>query len=198
MSKREQARQKDHERRIDQQEHSAATQVAADDAKRRSIDPRVLRDESFVDEVFSPGIDRKNAPDGRDNDLEDFLSAEFSRHVGMGNITREDWEHMRDLNKAQAQLAMQEFRRPGGIGSKCTGASRERLTGGDSAEKPVLTDDRARSIRAAFDERTRMESLSIDARGWRGLVESIVQVRRDESSDGSDDSRLFSFFDDLF
>lgn len=175
----EQARRTEHERSKARQAHGAAQQTAHERAAQGSIDLSRLQSPDMIDELFSPDIDPDpdDLPEDVAGDLEAKLAAEFGRHLGLGNITRDEYEERRIDDEAEALLVQQEFRRPAGrSGGKCTGAIREIVTGKDDA-RPELTPDRSRRIKSAMEERSMLRSLSIDARGFRGLTEAIVYTR---------------------
>lgn len=187
---REQARQEEHARRMEQQAHGAATSVAANEAgaggSQITLD-EIGENPDLVETLFSPGIgmDSDDLPEGVTDDLEDFLSAEFGRHLGLGNITREEYLYEKEMDRARALAAIQGFRKQGRSGSECTGETRRIMTG-ERTDPPEMNDRRARSIRSAYQERTMMRSLSIRARGWRGLTEFIGNVRSEASDIGGD------------
>lgn len=141
-----------------------------------------LQSTEFIDTAFDPDVNRGEGVPGKDdNHLEEKFAAEFGRHAGLGNISREEWERWQLMNKARGILAKQEMARPNGLGSKCSPQLREEMTGLDE-ELPMRTDDMAREIEATFEEKSRLESLSVDARGFRGLTE-VQTVNRQEGNE---------------
>jgi hypothetical protein len=165
----------------------AASQVAASEGGGKISFEDLRNRPSLIEELFAPGIDRDgdDLPDGVASDLEDALAADFGRHLGMGNITREEYERERDLDKARRLEVLQGYPRRGRSGSACTGEVREIMVGDDDPEKPTLTDDRARQLKRAYEERSMLRSLSIGARGWRGITEFLA-VTGTVGTDGED------------
>lgn len=137
----------------------------------------------IIDEFSSPDIGRDS--DVAFSDVDELLAAEFGRHLAFGNIDSDEYSRQKKLDRGRARLTKMEFPREGRIGHKCTGTVREIMVP-DEAERPALTDDAARQIDAAFEERRAMRSLSKDGRGFRGVTEAIVETRN--RSDSSDDS----------
>lgn len=170
----------------EQTEHSAATQAGMAQAQEGAIDLSRLRDGDIIEDFADPDIGRD------DGDLEEMLEAEFGRHLVFGNIPEDEWEKQKLLDRARSRLAKCEFPREGRIGSRCRGVVRQIMVP-DEDERPVLTDDRAREIDAAFEERSLARSLSINAKGFDGVTAAIVETRnRREETNNSGSGGLVS------
>lgn len=178
------------------QAHQAAQQKAAQEGGGKVTFEDLRNNPSLIEELFAPGIDRESddLPDGVAADLEEALAADFGRHLGMGNITREEYEKERDLDKARRLVMLQGYPRRGRSGSACTGEVREIMVGDDDPGKPTLTDDRARQIKRAYEERSMLRSLSIGARGWRGITEflAVTGTVGGDSEDTGDSGGMLS------
>lgn len=176
-----------HERQLEQTEQSAAVQTAAQQATQGTPDLSELQSKEFIETAFEPDVNRGDGVPGVENNrLEERFSAEFGRHVGLGNIDQEEWEHRKHANRAQAILALQEYARPNGLGSRCRPGIREAWAGEEPL--PMRDDDMTREIKASFEEKTNLESLSIDAKGFDGLtkIHAVTYSQRDR--DGNSDS----------
>lgn len=180
------ARQKDAQQAS--QTAGAAVQRAAEDMPSLGE----LQSTEFIDTAFDPDVNRGDGVPGKDNNhLEEKFSAEFGRHAGLGNITTKEWEHRGVMNKAKAILALQEMAQPNGLGSRCSPKLREAMTG-EEGELPMRTDDMSREIREMFEEKTMLESLSRDARGFRGLTEVTAVSRSEGNEADSGSGSIFS------
>lgn len=179
----------------DQQQDAIAQQAmaqgAAGAAEQGQITLQDIKDDpDLIGELFAPHIDPDpdKLPDDMDvADLEAYLSAEFGRHMGLGNIPRSEWYQKRDMNRAHSLVNLQEFRRPGGMGRGCTGAVRRIMTGqeGDPGE---LTPYVQRQLRRAHEERTMLQSLSVNGEGFSGLTKFLaVTMGQEFGGDGGDD-----------
>lgn len=167
-------------------EHSTTTSAATQKAANSGPSLDDLQSKEFIETAFTPDINREGVPGKDDLRMEEAYAAEFGRHQGLGNIEREDWEMERDLNRARAILAKQEYARPSGLGSRCNQSLRAAWT--DVEEPlPMLTDELAREITATFEENSMFKSLSIDARGFRGLTE-VTAVSKSEGFAGGSSS----------
>jgi hypothetical protein len=169
------------ERAQSQQEFSQTSSTAQQQASQAAPDWSELQSKEFIDTAFEPSVNRPDGENFDNNRIEERFAAEFGRHAGLSNITRDDWEDEKLLNEAKALLAKQEYARPSGLGSRCTPGLRNAMTGQDAL--PILDDDLSREIHSTFDERTNLQALSIDARGFRGLTE-VTAVSRSEGFDG--------------
>ncbi|MCU4926918.1 hypothetical protein OB905_13165 [Halobacteria archaeon AArc-dxtr1] len=188
MRKRKQPERPDpeeqHRRSQEQTQHSAATQTAAQEAAKSTPDLSELQSKEFIETAFEPDVNRGDGVPGFENNrLEERYAAEFGRHAGLGNITREEWEDRKHLNRARAILALQEYRRPNGLGSMCREDIRKAWTDEDEP-LPKRDDDLSREVRAMFDEKTNLESLSIGAKGFDGLTK-IHAVTYSQNEGGS-------------
>lgn len=177
-------------RQQEQTEHSIATQTAAKQAARSAPDLSELRSKEFIETAFEPDVNRGDGVPGVDNNrLEERFSAEFGRHLGLGYIDKEEWERRRHMNRAKAILALQEFRKPNGLGSRCRSDIRQAWVGED--ELPKRTDDLDREVREAFEEKSNLESLSIGAKGFDGLTK-IHAVTYSQNEGSSSDEGLMN------
>lgn len=179
----------EYEQQKEAQAHGAGMETGHREAGTATIDFGG-RDEDLIEQVFSPdlGIDDEDLPPGVVDDLEAMFSAEFGRHIGLANISRERWEEERHMDRARAMMAKGEFRIEGRSGSKCTGEFRDIITDGDGSDRELLTDEYDRKIDAAFEERSMLRSLSIEGRGFRGITEAIVwSVTEGYDTDGDGD-----------
>lgn len=175
------------QRQQEQTQHSAATQTAVQEASRSTPDLSELQSKEFIETAFEPDTNRGDGVPGIENNrLEERFAAEFGRHAGLGNIPQEEWEERKHLNRAKALLALQEYRRPNGLGSMCRSDIRSAWTDEDSA-LPMRDDDLTREIKATFDEKTNLESLSINAKGFDGLtkIHAVSYTQNDGSSKDS-------------
>ena len=168
-----------HKQRLAETQHDRTVAAATSRAVESAPNFEELQSKEFIETAFTPEVDRgKSVPGVEDNNLESRFSAEFSRHQGLSNITREDWVAEKWLNRAKAILAKQEYARPSGLGSRCRPDIRSAWTD-LSEDLATLDDDLAREISASFEEKTWMQALSIDAQGFRGLTE-VTAVNRSE------------------
>lgn len=175
----------------EQQEHATTTTAATEAAVNSAPNLGELQSKEFVETAFEPDVNRSGVPGVDDNHIEERYSAEFSRHQGLGFISREDWEVERDMNRARAILAKQEYSRPSGLGSRCRGGLRKAWTGLDEP-LPTLDPDLGREIVATFEERSMMQSLSIDGKGFRGLTEVTAVSRSEGERASGDDGGILS------
>jgi|APHM01.1.fsa_nt_gi hypothetical protein len=173
-------------------EQSASERGLAD-AQQGTIDMENLGNEDLIAALTNPDIERD---DGQFADLEGHLSAEFGRHLALGNISEEDHERKTKRDRGHARLAKMEFPRAGRIGSKCRGNIRDIMTADEEPANPTLTDDAARQIDAAFEQREQQRSLAKGGLLVKNLLQAIVETRSktdsdDERSRGGIMSRLF-------
>lgn len=168
---------------------STAHQVAA---QQEAVN--IDADADFGEFISKPGIERDESylPDDQQADIEQLLSAQFGRHVALGNIPRSKWEDEELLDRARAILIKSQFPRRNGPGGKCSKEDRRIMTG-DELPKPELDADMDNQIDAAFEERSNMRSLAVDGRAFRGMTEVIAETRSesiDEDSSGGWMSKL--------
>ena len=176
-----------HRRQREQTQHSATTQIATQQASQGAPDLTELQSKEFNETAFEPDINRGDSVPGyEDNRLEQRFAAEFGRHRGLGNIDREEWERRKHVNRANAILALQEYARPNGLGSRCRPGLRKAWANADPL--PVRDDDLVRETKAAFDELTNLDSLSIGAKGFDGLTK-IHAVTYSQSDGSKSESR---------
>jgi hypothetical protein len=186
-----------HAREKDVRQQSQTTGTAMQRAAEDMPSLGELQSREFIDSAFTPDVNRGDGVPGiPNNNIEEKFAAEFGRHAGLGNITTEEWERRKLLNKAKGILALQEMARPNGLGSRCNPQLRRQMTGEDEG-LVTRSDDMAREVREAFEEKSMLESLSRDARGFRGLTEVTAVSRAEgndtESSSGGMLSRATSF-----
>ena len=181
-----------HRRERERTQHSAATQTAAQEAARSTPDLSELQSKEFIETAFEPDVNRGDGVPGvANNRLEERYAAEFGRHSGLGNITQEEWEERKHLNRAKALLALQEYKRPNGLGSMCRADIRRAWTDEDD-ELPTRDDDLVRETKSTFDEVTLLESLSINAKGFDGLTKIHAVSYTQNDGKGSDSGGLLS------
>ena len=174
-------------RQAEMQQEQLATERGLAEAQQGRIDLSQFSDSDIIDALSTPDIGRDDPE--VDIGLEELLAGEFGKHLAFGNIDRREWDRQVLLDKSRSRLLKCEFPRDGRIGSRCRGRVHEIMVP-DENERPVLTDDIAREIDAAYEERTMARSLSIDAKGFEGVMSSIVQTfNRREGGDESRQSR---------
>ena len=186
-------------REMDREEHRTGLQAGAEEARRGQIDPRELLSEEFIGEVTDMDVDR-NVPDSHEDQthIGRKLGSYQSKQTALGNISRQEWEAQKKLDKARRHLVRCHFRRPGGTGSKCTGATQKRMTSDGHDPKPVLTDDLDEQLDGAFEARTMLRSGAIGGRILRLIGEVTVNTRQDgfKEQTSSGDGGLLSRFTD--
>lgn len=168
-------------------EHSTGLSAAAS-GQGQGFDPSDLTASEFVERWDSLNVDEArretyDEDDGAIHNLEAFFSAESSRHLSFGNISRDYWGKMRKMDKANAILAKMQLRRQTGVGSACTGATRRRMLGDPDAEAPPpRTADLERQIDAAVESITMKRSGSVG--GWLlSKIADMSVVTRSENLD---------------
>jgi len=164
------------QRKQQQVEHQTATQAGADRARSSGLDPRELLSEEWMDTVNDLDVDRE-LPDTHpaQHNVATKLGAHTSKQVGIGNISREEYESEQLKDRGRRRLLNSQYRRRGGTGAKCTGRTRERMTTGDQpTDRPLLTDDLSDQLDAAFEAKRMQRSGSIGGRRFAGSTE--VQV----------------------
>lgn len=189
-----------HNRRIDEHEAKTAQQVAAEENRRRQVDPTEFLTEEFTGTVTDIDVDRELPDDHpRQWNVGDLLGAHTSKQLALGQLTREEWAFEKTMDKARRHLLQMGYRRPGGAGEKCTGRTRERLTGGAGEERKLLTTDLDEQLDAAMEAKSQLRSGSIGGRTFRGITEAHVVTKkegygRDGGDSGGRLSRLTDFF----
>lgn len=173
-----------HRRQQSNQEHAQAVGTAHQQAARSGPDLSDLQQKEFLDAVFTSDVNRGDGVPGIPNNrLEERYAAEFSRHRGLANISKEEWERRKLINQSKAIRACMEYARPRGAGHKCSPQLRQAW--GDTDDPlPTMDDDLYRETRAAFEELTDMESLSIDAKGFSGVTEVHAVTKSEGFSSG--------------
>lgn len=153
-----------HERQIRGQEHGSATSAAMQGVG-QAFDPKDLVAGEFIDTATDLDVDRELPEEHpKWHDLDNLLAAESSRQLEFGNIPRKYWREECIMDRARAILAKMEFVQPNGLGKKCGGDTRRRMTAGRQNSHVELTDDLAREIDAAYRQIGMKRSKSIS--GW--------------------------------
>lgn len=166
------------EHRVD---HQTAAQAGAERARSSGFDPRELMSEQWMDTLNDLDIDR-DLPDGhpKKHNVEQLLGAHTSKQMGIGYITREEYETENLKDRGRRRLVNSSFRSRGGTGSKCKGRTRERMTGGEADQRPVVDDDLAGQIDAAFEAKRMQRSGSVGGRRFKGSTEVQVVTKNDD------------------
>lgn len=189
-----------HDRRIDEHEAKTAQQVAAEENRRRQIDPTEFLSEEFTGTVTDIDVDRDLPEDHpKQWNVDALLGAHTSKQLALGQLTREEWSFEKTMDKARRHLLLMGFRRPGGAGEKCTGRVRDRLTGGSGEERELLTTDLDEQIDASMEAKSALRSGSIGGRTFRGITEAHVVTKKEGYERAGGDSggrlsRLTNFF----
>lgn len=178
-------------------EHRTAQQAGADRAQRAGFDPRELMSEKWMDAVNDLDIDRE-LPDShpQQHNVEKKLGAHTSKQVGIGHITREEYERENLKDRGRRRLMNSSFRTRGGTGSKCKGRTRERLTQGEGGDLPLMSPDLSDQLDAGFEAKKYQRSGSVGGRRFKGSTEVHV-VTESESGfdfDGGSSGGLMSKF----
>jgi hypothetical protein len=174
----EQAMNQDHNRRTERAEMENAQRLGVEQGQQQQIDPRELLSEEFIGTVTDPDVDR-DLPDedpGQHN-IEKKLGGHLSKQLALGVIDSEEHERESILDRARNRFLKMHYRRPGSIGSQCTGKTRERYTGGNGDSAELLTTDLDEQIDAAMDVRRMLRSRSIGGQGMRQITEAHVVTR---------------------
>lgn len=159
-----QQRQQERER-----ERQRAGQQLANQAAQRAMSEGEFAAPGYWDVIGDPDVGREETSDG----LEELLATELSDKFALANVTHSDWERWRWRIETEMDMVLNEFHDPDGMSE------------GDLAEmygeqRPELSDERARRIRATSQAKQAMSSLSINAQGLRSGTE-IHAVARNES-----------------
>jgi hypothetical protein len=180
-------------RQAEMRREQSASERALADAQQGTIDMDNLRDEDLIEALTDPDIGRDGPPF---ESLERHLKAEFGRHLALGNISEDEHERKSKRDRGHARLSKMEFPREGRIGSKCRGNIRKIMTADGEPEKPTLTDDAARQIDMAFEQREQQRSLSKGGLLVKNLLQAIVETR--SKTDSDDDRGRGGFINRLF
>lgn len=175
-------------------EHQAAAQTGADRARSSGIDPRELMSREWLDSVNDLDLDRDLPTDHpRQWNIAQLLGAHGSKQLGIGYITREEYETSILRDRGHRRLLNSNYRRPGGTGSACTGRTRERMTGGEAPALPMMTADLSDQLDAAFDAKKHHRSGSVGGKRFRGSTEVQVVTKSEGDLDfGNDKNGLLS------
>lgn len=164
-------REMERERQEEQTANSLASQAAAEQGAAKP---------GYWDVLTQPDI--KSSVEEYDEYLEEFLSAELSGQLTIGNITREDWRGWCWRTENEFWVIKNEFKDPD------SNLDSLDMVAMGYEDKPRLTDRRARRLRDTQQIRKMMLSNSIDARGQRSGTE-IHAVAKTEAEDTGEDDR---------
>jgi hypothetical protein len=163
-----------------QSEQRTGLGLASDQATRGGFDPRELLSTEFIDTATEIDVDRGYPDDDPSQfNLGEFLAAETSKQHQTGNITRAEWEYQRDMDQARFLATKCQFANPGGVGAKCTGATRRRMTAGQCGEYRELTADLNQQLQSGYEAISMARSKSIDAGFMKRVLETIAVTRSD-------------------
>jgi len=178
-------------------EHQTAMQTGADRARSSGIDPRELMSQEWMDTVNDLDVDR-DLPDEHpsQHNVEEKLGGHTSKQFGIGYVSREEYEEENMKDRGRRRLINSSFRKRGGTGSKCTGRTRDRMTGGEADERPLMDADLSDQLDAAFEAKRMQRSGSVGGRRFKGSTEVQVVTRNDGGFelDGGSSGGLLSKF----
>jgi hypothetical protein len=165
-------------------EHRTTQQAGAERAQRAGFDPRELMSEKWMDAVNDLDVDRE-LPDDHpaQHNVEKKMGAHTSKQVGIGHITREEYEEENEKDRGRRRLMNSSFRRRGGTGAKCTDRSRERLTQGSGGDLPMMTADLSDQLDAGFEAKKYQRSGSVGGRRFKGSTEVHVVTENETGFD---------------
>jgi hypothetical protein len=165
-------------------EHQTATQAGADRARSSGFDPQELMSEEWMDTVNDLDVDR-DLPDEHpaQHNVEKKLGAHTSKQFGIGYISREEYEEENLKDRGRRRLMNSGFRRRGGSGAKCTGRTRERMTGDESDERPLMDADLSDQLDAGFEAKRMQRSGSVGGRRFKGSTEVQVVTKNESGFD---------------
>lgn len=178
-----------HDRRKDEVQHQSAAQAGADRARSSGIDPRELMSREWLDTVNDLDIGRE-LPDehSAQHNIEQKLGAHTSKQIGIGYLNRDEYEEENLKDRGRRRLINSGFRRRGGTGSKCTGRTRERMTSGESDNRPVMDADLSDQADAGFEAKRMQRSGSVGGRRFKGSTEVHVVTKNEGGPDFDDGS----------
>lgn len=175
-------------RRTAEMDRNAATQVGRDRAQRAGFDPRELLSEKWLDTVNDLDVDRQLPnEDPLQHNIEEKLGAHRSKQFGIGYISHDEYEEERLKDRGRRRLMNMSYRRRGGTGAKCTGRTRERMTGGEANQSPRMSADLSDQLDAGVEAKRMQRSGSVHGRRFKGTTEVQV-VTSNESGPDLDDS----------
>jgi|GEM_PF-2880971 len=185
------------QRRQEEMDRQAANRAGADRAQRAGLDPRELMSREWLDTVNDLDVDR-DLPDHHDaqHNVEAKLGAHTSKQFGIGYITREEYEEENLKDRGRRRLINTGYRRRGGSGAKCTGRTRQRMTGGESDERPRMDADLSDQLDAGMEAKRMQRSGSVAGRRYKGSTEVQIVTRNDDGGvdfSGSDGGYLSKF-----
>lgn len=165
-------------------EHQTATQAGAERARSSGIDPRELMSREWMDTVNDLDIDR-DLPDAHSaqHNVKTKLGAHTSKQFGIGYISRKEYERENLKDRGRRRLINSGFRRRGGSGSKCSGRTRERMTGGESDNRPLMDADLSDQLDAGFEAKRMQRSGSVGGRRFKGSTEVQVVTKNEGGFD---------------
>lgn len=161
-------------------EHDTAQRAGAERARQDGIDPRELMGREWIDAVNDLDVDRDLPNDDpAQHNVEKKLGAHKSKQLGIGFITREEYERENLRDRGRRRLMNSGYRRRGSSGSECKGRVRERMTGGEGDERPIMDADLSDQLDASFEAKRYLRSGSINGKRFRGSTEVQVVTRSD-------------------
>lgn len=161
-------------------EHDTGQRVGAERARQQGIDPQELMGKEWIDAVNDLDVDRKLPnEDPAQHNIEKKLGAHKSKQLGIGFITRDEYERENLKDRGRRRLMNSGFRRRGGTGSECKGRTRARMTGGESDKRPLMDADLSDQMDAGMDAKRYLRSGSINGKRFRGSTEIQVVNRSD-------------------
>jgi len=165
-------------------EHQTAQQTGADRARSSGFDPRELMTQEWMDTVNDLDIDR-DLPDQHpaQHNIEKKLGAHTSKQFGIGYISDDEYEAENMKDRGRRRLMNSSFRRRGGSGSKCSGRTRERMTGGEGDERPLMDADLSDQLDAGMEAKRMQRSGSVGGRRFKGSTEVQVVTKSEGGFD---------------
>lgn len=175
---------KAHARRKDEVEHQTTQQAAADRARGSGFDPRELMSKEWMETVNDLDVDR-DLPDDHpaQHNVGEIVGSHKSKQKGIGFITRDEYEAEKKKDRGRRRLINSKFRRRGGTGGKCVGRTRERLTGGEGGDLPLMSPDLSDQLDAGFDAVGYLRSGSVGGRRFKGSTEVQVVTKNENGLD---------------
>lgn len=154
-----------------QKEENTANELAAGAAREQGA-----AEDGYWSVLTSPDI--SSDIEEYDEHLREFLSAELSAQLTIGNITRDDWKSWCWRTENEFWVIKNEFKDP-----DCDLDSIDMAAMGYE-DRPKLTNKRARRLRDTQQIRKMMLSNSIDARGQRSGTEIHAVAKTESADDG--------------
>lgn len=181
MSQRQQLINGQHERTLQQTEHSTA-QSAAASGTGQGFDPSELANKEFVESATDAELNRDLPEDHPDFlDVEELLKGDLTKQNELANVPRKFWREERFMNRARSILTKMQFPERQGLGQHCSGDVRRRMTG-DGTPLKFRDPDVAAQIDSGY--RTATLKLSKGVSGW--FFEKIADMTINTRSEGFD------------